>query len=224
MSVNTESSVRTSPVLAACQFWRSALTMWARTGKPRRGALQDLADAESSRITKITKNQKPSQRSRQALACFTLCLLTCFLPFSHRFSNRYGCLSSLVVGCCALELHSMFTHHSLFSASIRRLNQLLFVLLSSFLTHILKSKLLPFFSCCWLLHTGTTLHVYSPFFFSLRRSNHFLVVLLSCCLAFFLSSSLLKLIRLSFFSCCWLLCAGWDHILCLLSILFFLPW
>ena len=102
----------------------------------------------------------------------------------------------------------MFTHHSLFSASIRRLNQLLFVLLSSFLTHILKSKLLPFFSCCWLLHTGTTLHVYSPFFFSLRRSNPLLVVLLSCFLAFFLSSSLLKLIRLSFFSCCWLLCAG----------------
>jgi hypothetical protein len=81
----------------------------------------------------------------------------------------------------------MFTHHSLFSASLRRLNQFLVVLLSSFLTHILKSKLLSFVSCCWLLRTGTTLHVYSPFFFSLCRSNHFLVVLLSCCLVVLLS-------------------------------------
>ncbi len=133
-------------------------------------------------------------------------------------------------------------------------------LLSSFFTQILKSKLLPFFSCCWLLCTGTTtFHVYSPFslfclspqiesvpcclafflsdtysqiktvvflllllvaaywdhtpcllpfFSSLRRSNHFLVVLLSSSLPLFLSSSLLKSKRLSFFSCCWLLCAG----------------
>jgi hypothetical protein len=134
---------------------------------------------------KITKNQKPSQRPRQALACFTVRLLTCFLPFSHRFSIRNCCLSSLVVGCCALELHSMFTHHSLFSASLHRLNQFLVVLLSSFLTHILKSKQLSFFSCCWLLRTGTTLHVYSPFFSPFADP---IISLLSCCLAFFLSS------------------------------------
>jgi hypothetical protein len=114
---------------------------------------------------KSTKNKKPSQRSHQSLACFTVCLLTCFLPFSRRFSNGNCCLSSLVVGCCLLGPHSMFTHHSLCSASLRRLNHFLVILLSSFLTQILKSKLLSFFSCCWLLRTGTTFLAYSPFTF-----------------------------------------------------------
>ena len=67
---------------------------------------------------KCIKNQKPSQRRRQSLTCFVVCLLTC--KPSYKSDSQIESVVLVVVlllFCFVLWWNSILTRHSLFSPS-----------------------------------------------------------------------------------------------------------
>jgi hypothetical protein len=56
-------------------------------------------------FTKFTKSHMTSQWPHQSLACLAVCLLPCFLPFSHIFSNW-----DWVFSCCWLLFDGGWDH------------------------------------------------------------------------------------------------------------------